>query len=119
MFKSYTSFRNNDYSPMVFCITDTDFTSERTAWFGNDTSDIQHMFRMFCEEYQKRNLDIGENLALFSLVVARKYAKPESMAIHLDVLSLQQDAYLPKHIENWEEIKKSRDKYIEKYRLLE
>lgn len=63
-------------------------------------------------ESQKRNWNIGENLALY-LIYRHQLI---FTILHNDARS---QSLLLKDFENWEEIEKKRDKYLQKYLLLE
>lgn len=52
--------------------------------------------------YTEKQLEVGKNLALF-IIWSKHYS---------DKLVIWQDEHCPKYVENWEEIKRERDKFL-------
>lgn len=68
---------------------------------------------LLVKKYQRHNLLIAENIALFNIYYHKKY-KTSFITI-----KEHQDKHCPKYINNWSELSPQIDKLIEKYLLLQ
>lgn len=123
MFQSiqYNSFDHNKFNHL-YELTDTEFgyyelkvtTNTIYSPYIPDLSKfILVQTIAIAQEYQRRSLSVGENLALYNIW---------SSSINgwaVDCTKNVQDKYCPEYISNWSEISLQIDKYIEKYLLLQ
>lgn len=125
MFKSIKNIYNLETIPRTTTLTiiDSNFSCEKILYLTDNREGIdfgEKWAETLCKEYKTRNLNVGENLALFTIYLSEHYlSSKRDIGSKLNSIIIFQNEHLSKHINGWEEIRKERDRYLEKYLLLE
>lgn len=121
MFKSiiYKKY-NGRIKKFIYELTDSEFGICKIEFDRNYNISVMEgdMLRSLAvaQEYQKRNLPIAENMALFHIWY---HNRPSLYPCSFEQLKQWQDKYCPEYINDWSEISKQIDILIKKYQLLQ